>query len=57
MEDLRQTEQWLEHKLGHAVRLPHINVAPQDVPATRFDGEMIDIVARLYAADIARLGY
>jgi len=57
IEDLHQTELWLGDRLGRTIALPHSNAASGHIATVRYDAEMIDIVARLYAADIALLGY
>jgi hypothetical protein len=57
IEDLHQTELWLGERLGCAITLPHSNAASGQISPVRYDAEMIDIVARIYAADIALLGY
>jgi hypothetical protein len=57
IEDMQETELWLSNWLGREVHVPRANAAPDHVALTRYDSEMIDIVANAYASDIERLGY
>lgn len=56
-EDLDATETWLTDMLGRQIRFPLINQSRRGDYRKEYDPEMRDIVARLYADDIARFGY
>jgi chondroitin 4-sulfotransferase 11 len=56
-EDLAATEAWLSGILGREIRFPLTNQSRRDDRHGEYDAEMRDIVASLYAEDIARFGY
>ena len=56
-EDLAATEAWVSGIVGREIRFPLTNRSSRDDRHREFDTEMRDIVARLYAEDIARFGY
>ena len=59
VEDMPGIAAWLHRTLGHPVRIGHANRSADSGRDYRqaYDDESAEIVARLYAEDIARFGY
>ncbi|MFM5916673.1 MAG: sulfotransferase family 2 domain-containing protein, partial [Novosphingobium sp.] len=57
LSQLYRTEEWLSDILRQRIRLPRANETPENIVATRYDGEMIDITAKIYKPDFVRLDY